>query len=97
MKARWIGIPLVAMALLLLPACGSDEDASDQSDDATEATSKGADTKAAAKPKGGPPADYVKWKCSTCSCRVFAGDGAECTRPSCRHNWSEHQRPAEAP
>jgi hypothetical protein len=35
----------------------------------------------------------VRYRCSTCSCSVFTGEGAYCNRPSCQHHWSDHQRP----
>ncbi len=38
-----------------------------------------------------PPDDYVRSRCTVCSCRVFTGGTGICSRPSCNHGWKDHQ------
>ncbi len=38
------------------------------------------------------PAGYIPYRCGACGCRVFMGEGPNCTRPGCRHHWSDHQQ-----
>ncbi len=80
----------LAGVLLTMTACRDSSSAStgDEISDAPGALEAG-------KPQHGPPADYIRSRCGMCSCRVFMGNAAECTRPSCRHHWQEHQRPPQ--
>jgi hypothetical protein len=38
-----------------------------------------------------PPDDYVRSRCTACSCRMFTGDTGRCSRPSCHHGWKDHR------
>ena len=84
-NVRTLGMAAMAAILLTMTACRDSSSASTggESPDAPKASQKG------------PPADYVRSRCAMCSCRVFMGDAAECSRPSCRHHWQEHQRPPQ--
>jgi len=84
-KLRLLGLGMGIATLLALTACGS------SSVEATDGDS-GARVAADAKRKNepAPPADYVRSRCSECSCRVYSGKTGYCGRPSCKHHWKEH-------
>ena len=85
-------IPLVAVAVLALGSCGgpSETNASGQAEGEPAAAESGGPGAKNTPPR---PDTYVPYRCSVCSCRVFMGDGATCSRPSCEHPWSDHQSP----
>ncbi len=87
-------VPLVAAALLALGSCGGSSEASPD-EPAEGAKAADAATSRAASNEPGPPDTYVPYRCSVCSCRVFMGGGAYCSRPSCQHHWTDHTRPPE--
>lgn len=82
--------PIIAVAVLALVSCRGSTEASPG--DGAKDSRAAAEARAKEPP---PPADYVRYRCSKCDCRVFTGDGAYCSRPGCRHHWSEHQRPEQ--
>ena len=92
MTFRVLGIVLGTGLVLTLTACGGSPAAA--TDDAGRS---GGDTvtNATRQSEPPPPADYVRSSCHECSCRVFAGDTGYCSRPSCKHHWTDHQRPPQ--
>ncbi len=94
-------IPRASAALALtaivaiLAGCGDPESASASGETTAKSTSsepkRRSDTDQARTRTDAPPANWVRTKCTTCSCRVFSGDEPYCERPSCRHHWSEHK------
>ena len=84
LHVRLIVAMTVALALLMMTACADSSSASGE-----------VDTQQAGGVEPGPPADYVRSKCSECSCRVYMGEQGSCTRPACRHGWKNHQRPPQ--
>jgi hypothetical protein len=84
-------VPIMAVAVLALVSCRGSTEAS-PGDEAENARTAAEAREEARRNEPPPPDDYVRYRCSKCSCRVFMGDGAYCSRPSCRHHWSEHQR-----
>ena len=78
---RLLGGALVALTMVLAAGCG---------DPASSEAADGRNTTAARNPDG-PPADYVRARCSLCSCAFFGGDDAQCKRPTCKHHWSDHK------
>ncbi len=90
---------VVSMAMLLaLWGCGrSSADAGSESEAGTtaeESRDSKADREAraaAARAEPPPPDDYVRSRCTVCSCRVFTGSTGACSRPSCNHGWKDHQ------
>ena len=86
---RRVGLAACAAALLTLTACRDSSTASTGDDAVAE------DTAAPKSSEPGPPADYVRSRCGICSCRVFMGDASNCGRPSCKHEWQDHQRPKQ--
>ncbi len=88
-KLRLLGIVLAAGAALMLSACGASN-----SQEPEDVTAEAAEA-AAGDAEPGPPEDYIRYRCFTCSCRVYTGERGYCTRTSCRHNWREHQRPPQ--
>ena len=79
-RSRLFGSLLLALTLVLAVACGGP---------ASSEAADGADTASARNPDG-PPAGYVRAKCTKCSCPFFGGEGAQCKRPTCKHHWSDH-------
>ena len=89
-KSRALCSVLMAAAVTLAAGCGggaSSEEAA--SEGVAETTAKAPATQAAGR-SDMPPDDFVPYRCMTCSCRVFVGDGANCGRPTCDHHWSVH-------
>lgn len=84
--------PIVVAAVLALVSCRGSTEASPGGEPGKDRAAAQA-TEEARNNEPPPPADYVRYRCSKCSCRVFTGDGAYCNRPSCQHHWSDHQRP----
>ncbi len=97
MKLRLFGIALGTGLVLTLTACGGSPAAA--TDDAGGSRGSGgsgnAVTSSTRQNEPPPPADYVRSSCHECSCRVFTGDKGYCRRPSCRHHWTDHQRPPQ--
>ena len=91
-RSRFFGLILLGSVLLLVTGCGKPESTSAAEEDAPKkrAATKAKDAKDA-KSEPGPPADFVRAKCTACSCRFFSGDEGYCSRPSCRHHWRDHQ------
>ena len=84
-KLRLLGFGLGIATLLTLTACGGQPaEATDDSGSARVA----ADAKRKSEPA--PPSDYVRSRCSECSCRVFSGKTGYCSRPACKHHWKKH-------
>lgn len=89
-------VALLGVLVLGLAACGGGDDPATPEDGAkTTKTSEKTVSEAQRANEPGPPADYVRSRCTKCSCRVYMGDGGYCTRPSCKHSWKDHQRPAQ--
>lgn len=89
-KARLL-CPLLLSFGFAAAGCGGGDDASgEMGGETTTAAAKS--TKPEPSGRTDPrPADYVPYRCSQCSCRVFMGDEAICSRPTCQHHWSDHQ------
>lgn len=100
MKLRLLAMALGTGVVLTLAACGgSPADATDDTGKSGKSGTSGGSgdsvTTAQRKSEPPPPADYVRSSCHECSCRVFAGAGGYCGRPSCKHHWTDHQRPPQ--
>ena len=94
MTQRLLGLALVTAFVLALAACGADQASADETDAAEKPKEQAvSDTKRQSEPA--PPADYVRSRCTDCSCRVYMGDGGYCSRPACKHHWKNHQRPPQ--
>ncbi len=94
MTQRLLGLALVAAFVLALAACGADSASADQKND-TAGKTKQTVSDAKRKSEPPPPADYVRARCTECSCRVYTGGGGYCRRPGCKHHWKDHQRPPQ--
>ena len=94
MKLRLLALALGTGLVLTLAACGGSP--AEATDDTGKSGGSGDSvTTAQRQNEPPPPADYVRFSCHECSCRVFAGDNGYCSRPSCRHHWKDHQRPPQ--
>ncbi len=92
---RLLGLALVTVLVLPLAACGADEASADDKADAADKTKAPSVSDANRKSEPAPPADYVRSRCTECSCRVYMGDGGYCSRPACKHHWKDHKRPPQ--
>ncbi len=92
---RLLGLALVTAFVLALAACGAGEASADGKSDAAAKTKQKEVSAAKRKSEPAPPADYVRSRCSECSCRVYSGDGGYCSRPACKHHWKDHKRPPQ--
>ena len=79
-RARILGSAFVLVTMVFAVSC---------SGPAESEASDGKNT--AARDPDGPPADYVRARCSLCSCPFFGGESGNCKRPTCRHAWSDHK------
>jgi hypothetical protein len=86
-----------ALALALL-GCGRSSAEARPEPGSTSSTRESRDSKsdkearaAAVRADPPPPDDYVRSRCTVCSCRVFTGGTGICSRPSCGHGWKDHQ------
>ena len=95
MTQRLLGLALVAVFVLALAACGAGEASAEQKTGAADKTKQKAASDAKRKSEPAPPADYIRARCTECSCRVYTGDGGYCSRPACKHHWKNHQRPPQ--
>ncbi len=95
MTQRLLGLALVAAFVLALAACGAGEASAEQKTRAADKTKQKAVSDAKRKSEPAPPADYVRARCTECSCRVYTGAGGYCSRPACKHHWKDHQRPPQ--
>ncbi len=95
MTQRLLGLALVTAFVLALAACGADQASADEKTDTAEKPKEPAVSDAKRQSEPAPPADYVRSRCTDCSCRVFMGDGGYCSRPACKHHWESHQRPPQ--
>ena len=91
-RSRFFGLILLVSVLMLVTACGkpASTSAAEDGEPKKKEARKAKDAKDA-KSEPGPPADFVRAKCTACSCRFFSGDEGYCSRPSCRHHWKDHQ------
>ncbi len=93
-KIRSLGALALGAILLAAAGCGGPDEAEGASagkSDKKSQTARSEEKKAQGRTDM-PPADYVRYRCSECSCTVFTGEGADCGRPGCRHHWSTHVR-----
>ncbi len=95
MTQRLLGLALVTAFVLALAACGADQASADQKTDTADKPKEQAVSDAKRRSEPAPPADYVRSRCTDCSCRVYMGDGGYCSRPACKHHWKNHQRPPQ--
>jgi len=95
MTQRLFGLALVTAFVLALAACGADEASADDTSAAAEKTKEPAVSETKRQSEPAPPADYVRSRCTECSCRVYMGDGGYCSRPACKHHWKDHKRPPQ--
>ena len=95
MTQRLLGLALGTAFVLGLAACGAGEASADGKTDAADKTKQQAVSDAKRKSEPAPPADYIRARCTECSCRVYAGGGGYCSRPACKHHWKDHQRPPQ--
>ena len=89
-RLAWVAV--AAAAVLVLSGCRDSTSASTTDEAVPEPPAKAAGPIESSEPQ---PADYVRFRCDACQCRVFVGDGANCTRPACDHHWRHHQRPPQ--
>ncbi len=95
MTQRLLGLALATAFILSLAACGADEASAGEKNDAAVKTKEPKVSDAKRKSEPAPPADYIRARCTECSCRVYTGDGGYCRRPGCKHHWKDHQRPPQ--
>ena len=95
MTQRLLGLALVTVFVLTLAGCGAGEASADGKTDGGAKTKQKSVSDAKRKNEPAPPADYVRSRCTECSCRVYSGDGGYCSRPACKHHWKDHQRPPQ--
>lgn len=95
MSQRLLGVALVTASILALAACGGSSDSPEAKAGADEKPKVKKVSDAEREGEPAPPADFVRSRCTKCSCRVFMGDGGYCRRPACKHHWKDHQRPPQ--
>ena len=91
MTQRLLGLALATAFIVALAACGADSASADDKTDAADKSKSQAVSDAKRQSEPAPPADYVRSRCTECSCRVYAGDGGYCSRPACKHHWKDHK------
>lgn len=91
---RTLGAAVIGAVLLAAAGCSGPSEAKGAAP--KEGKKPAAESRASSTQAKGrtdlPPADYVRYRCSECSCAAFSGDAADCSRPGCRHHWSTHVR-----
>ena len=70
MTQRLLGLALATAFILSLAACGADEASAGEKNDAAVKTKEPAVSDAKRKSEPAPPADYIRARCTECSCRV---------------------------
>jgi len=70
---------------------GTEAEAKEQSAQARDSRADKDATAAAERAEPPPPDDYVRSRCTVCSCRVFTGSTGLCSRPTCYHGWKDHR------
>lgn len=94
MKAGLVPTLAIAVTMLLAGCGGASESEGGTAGQASSTTASNSTGKKTASGRTDmPPADYVPYRCTECSCRIFMGDGPDCSRPACKHHWSAHQQP----
>ncbi len=93
MTQRLLGLALATAFILSLAACGAGEASAGEK--TADKTKQRAVSDAKRKSEPAPPADYVRARCTACSCRVYTGETGYCRRPGCKHHWKDHQRPPQ--
>ena len=82
-RARILGSAFILVTTVFAVACSGPAE--------TEASDGNHANRKVARDPDGPPADYVRARCSLCSCPFFGGESGNCARPTCRHPWSDHK------